>query len=62
MNKVQKFKYLDEVFQKNGLYKEANGGNMWKMEIVYQLSKNIYNTKSISIGVKINTVIKPQAL
>ncbi|XP_023218783.1 uncharacterized protein LOC111620987 [Centruroides sculpturatus] len=49
----------------NGLSKATNCARTRKLEIAYQLFKDIYNKKSISINAKIrhyNAVIKPQAL
>ncbi|XP_067130326.1 uncharacterized protein [Centruroides vittatus] len=45
INKVSKFKYLGEIIETNELSKEANYARTRKLEIAYQLSKDIYNKK-----------------
>ncbi|KAI5720012.1 hypothetical protein M8J77_000651 [Diaphorina citri] len=65
INKVEKFKYLGEIIQANAMDKEANHKRVNKMEVAFQLTKNFYNKKSISINAKIRhyqTVIKPECL
>uniref|UniRef100_A0A8D8RIQ9 Craniofacial development protein 2 n=2 Tax=Cacopsylla melanoneura TaxID=428564 RepID=A0A8D8RIQ9_9HEMI len=65
INRVPKFKYLGEIIQPNGLDKEANKVRARKMENAFQLTRNIYNKKSLSINAKLrhyNTVIKPESL
>jgi len=62
---VNKFKYLGELIQPNALDKGAILTRARKMEVAFQLTKNIYNKKSISINAKLrhyNTVIKPEGL
>ena len=65
IRKVSKFKYLGELIQPNALDKEAVLARAREMELAFQLTKNIYNKKSISINAKLrhyNTVIKPDGL
>ncbi|KAL1451182.1 hypothetical protein WDU94_003467 [Cyamophila willieti] len=65
INRVPRFNYLGEIIQPNGLDKEANKVRARKMETAFQLTRNIYNKKSLSINAKLrhyNTVIKPESL
>lgn len=65
IKKATKFKYLGEIVQPNALDKEANLARARKMEAAFQLTKNLYNKKSLSINAKLqhyNTVIKPECL
>lgn len=65
IKRVNKFKYLGELIQPNALDKEAVLARARKMELAFQLTKKIYNKKSISINAKLrhyNTVIKPEGL
>ncbi|KAI5734809.1 hypothetical protein M8J77_010675 [Diaphorina citri] len=65
INRVAKFKYLGEIIQPNGLDKEANKVRARKMETAFQLTRNIYSKKCLSINAKIrhyNTVIKPECM
>uniref|UniRef100_A0A8D8ZXX3 Reverse transcriptase domain-containing protein n=1 Tax=Cacopsylla melanoneura TaxID=428564 RepID=A0A8D8ZXX3_9HEMI len=49
IKKVDKFKYLGEIIQKNGLEKEANKARTRKMEFAYQSTKNMYCISCIVI-------------
>lgn len=65
INKVNIFKYLGEFIQTNALDKTANRERTRKMELAFQLTRNIYNKKSMSIKAKLrhyNVVIKPEGL
>lgn len=65
IKRVNKFKYLGELILPNALDKEAILARARKMELAFQLTKNIYNKKSISINAKLrhyNTVVKPEGL
>ncbi|KAL1460740.1 hypothetical protein WDU94_012692 [Cyamophila willieti] len=65
IKKVTKFKYLGEIITPNGLDKEANQVRMRKMETAFQLTRNTYNKKSLSMNAKLrhyNTVIKPESM
>jgi hypothetical protein len=65
IKRVAKFKYLGEIIQPNALDKEGNRARCRKMETAFQLTKNMYNKKSISLNAKLrlyNTVIKQECL
>jgi hypothetical protein len=64
---VAKFKYLGEWIQPNGLDNEANTVRAKKMETAFQLTRNVYNKKSLSTNTNAkiryyNTVVKPESL
>ena len=52
IKRVNKFKYLGELIQANALDKEAVLARARKLELAFQLTKNIYNKKFISINAK----------
>ena len=61
INKVEKFKYLGKIVQFCRAEREPNQMRIRKLETALQLTRNLYNKKSISRKVKIqhyNTVIK----
>lgn len=63
--KVDHFKYLGEWISWNSLDKKALVIRANKVELAFQLTKNIYNKKSLSWNSKLRhykTVIKPEAL
>lgn len=65
IKRSDKFKYLGEWIQPNGLDKEANKGRVRKMELAYKLVQHRYNKKAISYRAKIKhyiTVVKPEGL
>lgn len=65
INRVTKFKYLGEIIEANASDKEGITARTRKMETAFQLTKNTYNKKSISINGKLrhyNTVVKPECL
>ncbi|KAJ8886950.1 hypothetical protein PR048_013164 [Dryococelus australis] len=64
INRVDKFKYLGEWIQPNGLDNTTNKQRVKKLELAYRITQNHYNKKAISIRAKIrhySTVIKPEA-
>lgn len=65
IKRADKFKYLGEWIQPNGLDKEANKGRARKMELAYRLVQYRYNKRSISYRAKIRhytTVVRPEGL
>uniref|UniRef100_A0A8D9AQU5 Reverse transcriptase domain-containing protein n=1 Tax=Cacopsylla melanoneura TaxID=428564 RepID=A0A8D9AQU5_9HEMI len=65
INRVSKFKYLGEIIEANASDKEGNLLRVRKMETAFQLTRNMYNKKSLSLNAKLrhyNTVIKPECL
>lgn len=62
---TKKFKYLGEWIEPNISEKEAITARINKMEIAYQLTREVYNKRSMSFKAKLrhyNTVIRPEAL
>lgn len=65
IKRVNKFKYLGEIIQENGLEKLAVEERVHKMERAYGITRNIYNKRCLSKNLKIqhyNTVVKPECL
>lgn len=65
IKRVDKFKYLGEWIQPNGLDETSNIERVKKLERSYGITQNRYNKRSISYKAKIrhyNTVIKPEGL
>lgn len=65
IKRVEKFKYLGEWIQSNGLDNTTSKERSRKMELAYKLTQNRYNKRSVSFQAKIKhyaTVIKPEAL
>lgn len=64
IKRVDKFKYLGEWIQANGLDNTTSKERVRKIEMAYKLTQSLYNKKSISIQAKIrhyNSVLKPEA-
>ena len=65
IKRVDKFKYLGEWIQPNGLDKEAIKARARKMELAYRLTQKRYNKTAISYKAKLRhytTVVKTEAV
>lgn len=65
VKRTDKFKYLGEWIQPNGLDKEANKARARKLDLAYRLTQNRYNKRAISYKAKLrhySTVVKPEGL
>ena len=65
VKRTEKFKYLGEWIEPNGLDKEANRARARKLDLAYRLTQNRYNKRAISYKAKLrhySTVVKPEGL
>ena len=65
IRRTEKFKYLGEWIEPNISEKAALASRINKMEVAYQLTKGVYNKRSVSFNAKLRhycTVIRPKAL
>lgn len=53
IRRVNIFRYLREVIQREGLEEEANNVRIRKLDLAYRLPKNIYNKKLMGTGVRL---------